>query len=392
MFYDKNVIFFFKEQRLYVHVFVFFEKKLSLMQYLASFCIYKEKSNTIMMKRTLLFGSLLAIVISFVACGDDVPQFEFDAEGRCYMPGVRSISHAEFLKYAEGNGWKHVSTYEINEDGSVEKKEHYKDMVGGGPSWYYFEKDTYVTFASYDAYPADFRTTATYDYWEDGNRIGYVNRFDDTFFTQFQVLSVSKDKLEVVEHLGVRDGQDGLKDVYGWATYRKMTAEELDACWEEYSEKSEWKHDASFMFQPVDWVTEEDFLQKVVGYGWQWNYTYEIADDMTYQEKSYYPSQDMAPHYYFEKDTLTRFYQAEDGTFVCSREPYTLMLEDSNPRVVNEATQDTLYLYHISDYESMIFRETLASRDGKPVYGYSMYMRMSEHMLQKFRDKYAIDK
>ena len=344
------------------------------------------------MKRFLLFGSLLAIVISFVACGDDVPPFEFDTEGECRVPDVRSIPHAEFLKYAEGNGWKHVSTYEIMEDGSVDKREYYEYMVGGGPSGYYFEKDTYVTFAFYDAYPARFRTTAAYDYVEDGNRIGQVNRFDDTFFTQFQVLSVSEDKLEVVEHLGVRDGQDGLEDVYGWVTYRKMTAEELDACWEEYSEKSEWKHDASFMFQPNNMVAEERFLQEVVGYGWQWGHTYEIADDMTYQEKSYYPNEDMAPHYYFEKDTLTRFFRAEDGTFASSKEPYTLMLEDSNPRLVNEAIQDTLYLYYISDQGILDIRETLAPRDGKPVYGYSRYWRMPDDMLQKFRDKYAAGK
>ena len=344
------------------------------------------------MKRFLLFGSLLAIVISFVSCGDDVPPFEFDTEGECRVPDVRSIPHAEFLKYAEGNGWKHVSTYEIMEDGSVDKEGYYESRDGGAPSGYYFEKDTYVSFAFDGAYPAYFRTTAAYDYVEDGNRIGYVNRFDDTFFTQFQVLSVSEDKLEVVKYLGVRIGKDGRKNIYGWATYKKMTAEELDACWEKYMDKSEWKHDASFMFQPINEVNEEDFMRELVGYGWQWGHTYEIADDMTYQEKSYYPNEDMAPHYYFEKDTLTRFYRAEDGTFASRREPYTLMLEDSNPRLVNEATQDTLYLFFISSQGGWDFRETLAPRDGKPVYGYSWYLRMPDYMLQKFRDKYAAGK
>lgn len=344
------------------------------------------------MKRFWLFGSLLAIVFSFLACGDDLPQFEIDPEDGLIMPDVRPISHAEFLKYAEGNGWKHVSTYEIMEDGSVSRENYYESRDGGASSGYYFEKDTYVNFAFYNAIPGRFRTTAAYVYLEDRNRIGHVNRFTDTFSTQFQVLSVSEDKLEVVEHLGIRGGKDGYIDVYGWATYRKMTAEELEACQEEYMDMSERKHDASYMFQPYGSVTEEDFMREVVGYGWQWAYTYEIADDMTYQEKDYYPSQDHAPHYYFEKDTLTRFHQAEDGTLTYSREPYKLVLDGPSPLLVNEATQDTLYLFSIYAESGWNFRETLAPRDGKPVYGLSWYLRMPDYMLQKFREKYGADK
>lgn len=341
------------------------------------------------MKRFWLFGSLLAIVIGFISCGDDVPQFDMDDEGRWVVPDARPISHAEFLKYAEGNGWKHVSTYEIMEDGSVSRENYYESRDGGGPSGYYFGKDTYVKFAFYGAIPGKFRTTTAYVYLEDGNRIGNVNRFEDTFFTKFQVLSVSKDKLEVVEYLGVISGKDGQRDIYGWTTYRKMTDEELEACQEEYMDMSERKHDASYMFQPYGSVTEEDFMREVVGYGWQWAYTYEIADDMTYQEKDYYPSQDQAPHYYFEKDTLTRFHQAEDGTLTSSREPYKLMLDGSYPLLVNEVTQDTLFLFYINDNGGWNFRETLAPRDGKPVYGFSWYLRMPDYMLQKFREKYG---
>ena len=92
------------------------------------------------MKKLLFFWSLLAIAIGFTACNNDDPNFEFDEEGRCFLPNVSPISHATFLKYAEGNGWKHVSTYEINQDGSVQSHDHYRDLTGGGPSSYYFEK------------------------------------------------------------------------------------------------------------------------------------------------------------------------------------------------------------------------------------------------------------
>ena len=140
------------------------------------------------MKKLLFFWSLLVIAIGFTACNNDDLKFEFDEEGTCFLPNVSPISHATFLKYAEGNGWKHVSTYEINEDGSVQNHDHYKDLIGGGPSSYYFEKDTYTSYYWLSAYPADAYSEVVYTYLENGNRIGHINRFNDNFFTKFQII------------------------------------------------------------------------------------------------------------------------------------------------------------------------------------------------------------
>ena len=188
------------------------------------------------MKRLVLLGSLLmAIVIGFTACSDNDVMFQFDANGRCYMPELKSISHAEFLKYAGGNGWKHVSTYEINEDGSVQNKEYWEDRVGGSPNKYYFEEDFYISYFFMDAYPAHVYKSYSYDYQEDGNQIGWIDN-SGSFFAELQVLSINENKLRVIEFLGVRGGNVSLKRIYGLVTYSKMTAEELEKCRNSYGD------------------------------------------------------------------------------------------------------------------------------------------------------------
>lgn len=342
------------------------------------------------MKKLLLLASLVAIVMSFAACNNDdvdVPRFAYDADGRCYQPNAQPISHAEFLKYAEGNGWKHVSTYEIDEKGRVMKKGYYEDLEGASSSDYYFEKDSY----SYNNFSFPYGTvysTTSYIYQEDGNRIGYTNRFDDSFFTQFQVLSIDEHELQVVEYLGFRSGENS-RDIFGLVTYQKMTDEERESYLHGYNNYKAVELDASFMFKKFGDITEEDFLKEVVGYGWQWGHTWEISEDTTYQpEVTYYANQDETSHYYFEKDVLTRFYRTEEGEFVHSKEPYTLMLEEFPYKLVNEATHDTLYLYFAQNPE-LSFREVIDMRNGQPVWGFSSYRRMGDKKLQQFCEKYS---
>ena len=182
---------------------------------------------------------------------------------------AQPISHADFLKYAEGNGWKHVSTYEIDENGRVMKKGYYEGLEGASSSDYYFEKDSYSY--NYFSFPYGIvYSTTSYIYQEDGNRIGYTNRFDDSFFTRFQVLSIDEHELQVVEYLGFRSGENS-RDIFGLVTYQKMTDEERESYLHGYNNYKAVELDASFMFKKFGDITEEDFLQEVVGYGWQWD-------------------------------------------------------------------------------------------------------------------------
>lgn len=99
------------------------------------------------MKKLQFWASLVAIVIGFAACNNDdvdVPRFQFDADGRCYWADTKPISHADFLKYAEGKGWKQVSSYEIKEDGSVAKTDFFEGLPTGIVGSF-IEKDMFFT-------------------------------------------------------------------------------------------------------------------------------------------------------------------------------------------------------------------------------------------------------
>lgn len=179
------------------------------------------------MKRlTVFWVSLVAIVMGFTACNNDADEpdngshFAFDTDDRCYLPGVKTITHDEFLKYAAGNGWDHVSTYEINKDGSVKETEYYTDLDGVVPSDYYFVEDRLAY--RYVSLPEGFGfKEIPYIYREDGNRLGWNDRLDDSFFTQFQILTISENEFKAVEYLAYRAGENG-GHIYGLATYAKM--------------------------------------------------------------------------------------------------------------------------------------------------------------------------
>lgn len=191
-----------------------------------------------MKKLTVLWMSLVAIAMGFTACNNDADEpengsrFVFDADNRCYLPGVKTITHDEFLKYAAGNGWDHVSTYEINRDGSVKETEYYSSMEGAAPSDYYFVPERLT--CRYLSLPGAFAFKGTpYIYHEDGNRLGWNDRLDDSFFTQFQILTISENEFKAVEYLAYRAGENS-GPVYGLATYAKMNETQREGFLDEY--------------------------------------------------------------------------------------------------------------------------------------------------------------
>lgn len=196
------------------------------------------------MKKQLFFWSLLAIAINFISCSNhnDEPEivictgenFRFDENGRCYLPNNPPISFTEFLKYTEGNGWKHVSTHEINPNGTIQKEDYYQDLIGAGPSHLYFERENYTTYAYIDAYPAKAYYITPYTYVENGNFIGNIPEGTNEFHTEFQILSIDENNLQVIEYMGLRGYQDKLVKLYGLVTYKKMTDAELKDYQENY--------------------------------------------------------------------------------------------------------------------------------------------------------------
>lgn len=174
-----------------------------------------------------VLGMLLGLVVCS-SCGndDEFPIFKFDGDGTCYYPSVSAISKESFGQTVVGYGWKHVSTYEIGENGECLKKEYYADLDGVGPHHQYFESATSLkTYMYVDAYPVNGFRTSAYEYM-DANRVVVNNQH-----AILQIISVDKDVLKALEYLAVRAG--GTK-VYGYVTYKRMTEQELKECQKAY--------------------------------------------------------------------------------------------------------------------------------------------------------------
>ena len=178
------------------------------------------------MKKLLFLTSFVAIVMGLVACnkdGVDVPRFQFDADGRCYMPDATPISHADFLKYAEGNGWKYVSAYEIKEDGSVSSTDFHEGLSTGILA-FYIEKETFFT-SQKSGYLGKTYFLDSYVYAEKGNKISF-EKSDGSLFDKYQVLSIDENEIKMISNEGLRSYLD-TRPTYTLTTYQKMTSEEI---------------------------------------------------------------------------------------------------------------------------------------------------------------------
>lgn len=162
----------------------------------------------------------LLCAVSFASCDkeDIYPTFSFDANGECYIPDVANIPTEEFESLVVGYGWKHVVTHEIGSNGKCSAEDYYEDLVGGGPSQYYFESSESLKEYIYaDAIPAHGYFTYAYEY-ENGNRVSNNSNL------VMRIVSLKGDIMKVIDYLGIR--ADGV-NIYGYSTYKRMSSKEL---------------------------------------------------------------------------------------------------------------------------------------------------------------------
>ena len=174
------------------------------------------------MKTTKLHSFIIALLcaVAFASCNkeDIYPTFSFDENGECYIPDISKISMEEFESSVVGYGWKHVITHEIGSDGKCSTKDYYEDLVGGGPSQYYFESSESLKEYIYaDAIPAHGYFTYAYEY-ENGNRVSNNGNL------VMRIVSLEGDVMKIIDYLGIR--ADGVK-LYGYSTYKRMSSGEL---------------------------------------------------------------------------------------------------------------------------------------------------------------------
>lgn len=156
----------------------------------------------------------------------DSPVFLFDENGVCYSPSAASIPKNTVLNTILHAGWKYVSTYKINPDGSYSNQDYYENMLGGSPSYFYFEDESSLKEYIYaDAIPA-------LGFYPSSYQINEKNRLMTNFHVDMQILSVSQNEIKVIEYLAVR--YNGEK-VYGYTTYQRMSEEELAEVQKKYT-------------------------------------------------------------------------------------------------------------------------------------------------------------
>lgn len=166
--------------------------------------------------------TIFCLLWGFTACSDDdmnFPTFRFDDNGMCYAPSVTPLSTEAFEQTVAGYGWTYVSTYEIKENGECIRQDYYEDLIGGGPTTYYFENRSSLKQYFYAGFiPAWGFITTGYTF-EDGNRI--VANGGNMLM---QIISADSKTMKMVEYLGVSAGG---KKIYGYSTYRRMSSDEL---------------------------------------------------------------------------------------------------------------------------------------------------------------------
>lgn len=113
-----------------------------------------------------MMGSMVALatIALFGACltdENDKPQLiidpiepyvVLDTAGVASIPHLESYSEEEFRQHIVGRCWYCEATYEINDKGVALAMNIWKDMIGMGPTHYYFDADSVTMFYYDDAH------------------------------------------------------------------------------------------------------------------------------------------------------------------------------------------------------------------------------------------------
>lgn len=157
----------------------------------------------------------------------------------------------------------------------------------------------------------------------------------------------------------------------------------------EKGEKEEKGDHGEWTLPNLEPLTEAEFEQQVVGYGWKWIDTYEIKENGELAQKSYWKDMEGgSPHqYYFAKDSVTRFFWADAIPADCYwTTAYTY--EEKENQVSTAYGELALQLLKLEDSKLETI-EYLGQRGGGiKVYGYSIYQRMSDEELEECRKSY----
>lgn len=177
------------------------------------------------MKSQLLIVSALCLMITSCSKDEDELVFQMVEDTRPVPTRYDKLSTTEFKNLLIGYGWKEAETHIINTDGTIDKKDYWEDMCGGGPSTYEFTDTRIIDYFFADAIPARVSVPYTYTYDEATNSVYYANGY---FW--FSIVRASLSEVTIIKRAGVKADRDSnkLRPVYHYVILKRLSASELE--------------------------------------------------------------------------------------------------------------------------------------------------------------------
>lgn len=150
--------------------------------------------------------------------------------------------------------------------------------------------------------------------------------------------------------------------------------------------------DGTCYYPSVSAISKESFGETVVGYGWEHVSTYEIEENGECLKKEYYTDLDgVGPHHhYFESATSLKTYMYVDAYPVNGFRTSAFQYMDAN-RVVANNQHAILQIISVNKDLLKVLEYLAVRADGKKVYGYVTYKRMTEQELKDCQKHYPVD-
>ena len=177
------------------------------------------------MKNLLIAVSALCLMLASCSKDDDELVFQILEDTHPVPAKYDKLSATEFKNLFIGYGWEEAETHEINIDGTINKKNYWEDIIGGGPSIYEFTDTVIIDYFFADAIPARVSVPNTYTYDEATNSVYYANGY---FW--FSIVRASLSEVTIIKRAGVKADRDSnmLRPFYLYVTLKQMTDSELE--------------------------------------------------------------------------------------------------------------------------------------------------------------------
>ncbi len=156
-----------------------------------------------------------------------------DEDGCYVLKDAKPISSADVQSKVVDYGWMAIAAYELQADGKLSTDDYYEDLIGGGPTHYWFESSQQLVKYWYvDAMPTLGFTRVAWSYDADK---GFILRGDCRFAMADRYEQILKlDEADgytlmyTMRKLAIRgDGKGNYKPVYAMVVYKRMTDAEL---------------------------------------------------------------------------------------------------------------------------------------------------------------------